>query len=136
MRIRSAHAHESSRIAEIHAQTAIAAYAHIFPDQPFPRAETETRWREFAGQILVAVDDEIIVGFVAFDARELHALYVLPSHQGGGVGARLLEKAGEVKLLWVLRENHDARRFYEAQGWMADGQERSAFGVIEILYCR
>jgi GNAT superfamily N-acetyltransferase len=112
------------------------AYAHIFPDQPFPREQTIERWRTFPGRVLVIEDYDTIIGFVAFDECELHALYVLPGYQGTGVGSRLLEAAGAVSFLWVLKENHVARRFYEARGWNAEGRERAAFGVVEMLYSR
>ncbi|MCB0127400.1 MAG: GNAT family N-acetyltransferase, partial [Caldilineaceae bacterium] len=134
MQIRPAHTHEIPQIAAIHEQTATVAYAHIFPNQPFPRTETLTRWQRFSGQILVAEVENVLVGFVAFDAAELHALYVLPEYQGQGIGHRLLTAAGAVSALWVLKENHAARRFYAAHGWAPDGTERMAFGVVEMRY--
>ncbi|MCB0082289.1 MAG: GNAT family N-acetyltransferase, partial [Caldilineaceae bacterium] len=90
----------------------------------------------FSGQILVAEVENVLVGFVAFDAAELHALYVLPEYQGQGIGHRLLTAAGAVSALWVLKENHAARRFYAAHGWAPDGTERMAFGVVEMRYQR
>ncbi len=136
MKIRPARPHEVNRIAEIHEQAACVAYAHIFPGQPFPRAQTIERWQEFQGQVLVAEDGDAAIGFVAFDETELHALYVLPGYQGKGTGSRLLEAAGDVCALWVLEENHAARRFYEARGWTAVGRARSAYGVLEMRYDR
>ncbi|MEY9849790.1 GNAT superfamily N-acetyltransferase [Streptacidiphilus sp. BW17] len=60
---------------------------------------------------------------------EVHALYVHPDAWFTGAGARLLTAAtealatdGHAELtLWVLEENHQARRFYERQGWQPDG---------------
>ncbi|MEZ4861385.1 MAG: GNAT family N-acetyltransferase [Caldilineaceae bacterium] len=134
MNIRPTHTHEIPQIAAIHEQTATVAYAHIFPNQPFPHAETLARWQRFPGQILVAEVENVLVGFVAFDAEELHALYVLPEYQGQGIGRRLLAAAGAVSALWVLKENHAARCFYAAHGWAPDGTERVAFGVVEMRY--
>jgi GNAT superfamily N-acetyltransferase len=136
MRIRPAEVHEMNLIAEVHEQTACVAYAHIFPDQPFPREETLARWQGFSGQIIVAEEDNAVIGFVALDESELHALYVLPNCQGRGVGSQLLQAACTISILWVLQENHSARKFYEAHGWMAEGKKRSAFGAVEVLYCR
>lgn len=136
MRIRPASAQEANRIANIHEQTACVAFAHIFPDQPFPRTQTIERWQKFPGRIYVAEDGDVAIGFVAFDETELHALYVLPSYQGKGVGSQLLKAAGDVRFLCVLQENHVARRYYESHGWMPEGSERSAFGVIEMRYYR
>jgi len=58
---------------------------------------------------------------------ELFAIYVLPEHQGAGVGRALLayslEQLGDLRpvLLWVARDNAPARRFYERHGFRADG---------------
>jgi GNAT superfamily N-acetyltransferase len=42
--------------------------------------------------------------------------------------------------LWVARDNLRARRFYEREGWTADGKERTEeFGgapLTEVLYTR
>lgn len=134
--IRAVRAPEWELITHVHEKTARVAYAHIFADQPFPRDQTIDRWRSFPGKILVAEQEGMIIGFAAFDERELHALYILPEFQGQGIGLRLLRAAGSVSRLWVLKENHSARRFYEACGWSTDGEERPAFGVIEVLYRR
>lgn len=60
---------------------------------------------------------------------EVHALYVHPDAWFTGAGAQLLSAAAEALAadghaqltLWVLEENHQARRFYERQGWQPDG---------------
>jgi GNAT superfamily N-acetyltransferase len=57
-------------------------------------------------------------------------LYVLPEQWRRGVGATLMQ-AGMQELrdlgmreaiLWVLRDNLRARRFYEQLGWTPDGR--------------
>ena len=69
-------------------------------------------------------------------------------HWGGGVGAALLrtstarcEAAGHDRmLLWVLKENARARRFYEQNGFTADGAEEpfevEGVGIPEVRYAR
>jgi ribosomal protein S18 acetylase RimI-like enzyme len=58
---------------------------------------------------------------------EIVAIYVLPAHQGAGIGRALLthslDRLGELRpaLLWVARDNAPARRFYERYGFRADG---------------
>jgi ribosomal protein S18 acetylase RimI-like enzyme len=55
---------------------------------------------------------------------ELYSLYVLPEHHRRGFGRRLVaavaqrlaEGGMESMLVWVLRENEPARRFYERLG--------------------
>ena len=135
--IRDAGPGEATAVAALHEASATVAYAHIFPpDASFPREETLQRWRTFAGRIVVAEStaDGAMVGFAAFDERELHALYVVPTSWGRGAGARLLAAAGPVRELWVLRENALGRRFYERHGWRPDGAEREAYGVVEMRY--
>ena len=136
MRIRPGSAHHWRSIARVHEEAATVAYAGIFCAEPFPREETLERWRTFEGQIVVAEEGAQIIGFIAFDASELHALYVLPEYQGRGVGSRLLEAAGSAMRLWVLKKNLAGRRFYERHGWRAEGTEQLSFGAIELLYCR
>lgn len=67
---------------------------------------------------------------------EVYALYVLPEHLSTGAGralmAEMIARASglghRVLRLWVLAENHRARRFYEKAGFLPDGAEAS-FGV-------
>ncbi|HEX2035153.1 MAG TPA: GNAT family N-acetyltransferase [Chloroflexota bacterium] len=148
---------DAPTITELQAVTARVAYAHIFPPAaPFPLDETRRRWETFRGQLVVAEAGPRAIGFAAFEGQELHALYVLPEYWGTGVGERLLHAAGgtlspveraerapgngvhpgELRTLWVLRENRRARRFYEKHGWVADGTARLAYGVVELRYRR
>lgn len=61
----------------------------------------------------------------------LYAIYVDPAQYGGGVGHALLQEslrrcrsAGHDRvLLWVLKGNARARRFYERAGFHPDGTE-------------
>ncbi|WTF99029.1 GNAT family N-acetyltransferase [Streptomyces sp. NBC_00012] len=79
---------------------------------------------------------------------ELYALYVAPEQIGTGAGralmAEMLTRAtadGFPDLvLWVLKENAPARRFYERAGFRPDGAEESfeADGALvpEVRYVR
>jgi ribosomal protein S18 acetylase RimI-like enzyme len=87
------------------------------------------------------VAGERIAGFSSFGptrdddaagAAEIYALYVDPDHWEAGVGRRLLGES-EHRLaaagftdavLWVLRGNETAERFYRADGWARDGVTR------------
>jgi GNAT superfamily N-acetyltransferase len=101
-------------------------------------AQTVERWRSFAGDINVAetLDGRVLVGFVAFDSREVHALYVDPDHQHMGIGRGLLQSTAEASELWVLEADTSGRTFYERQGWVADGNSRICDGVTEVRYRR
>ncbi len=78
----------------------------------------------------------------------MYAIYVHPEHTGRGVGRALLtesvercSRAGHGRLLlWVLKENGRARRFYERAGFHADGAEEpfevEGTTVPEVRYAR
>ncbi len=59
-------------------------------------------------------------------ALELQMLYLLAEFHGSGAGAALLQHAvGDAPAyLWVARDNPRARRFYEREGFLADGAEK------------
>ncbi len=79
---------------------------------------------------------------------ELYAVYVHPDHLGQGAGRALLAEsltrcaaAGHGRLLlWVLKENVRARRFYERAGFRPDGAEEpfevEGVAVPEVRYAR
>ncbi len=64
---------------------------------------------------------------------EVWMINVRPDAWGRGVGSALLAAAVDrlrrvgydELVLWVLRDNHRARRFYETNGWTADGGTKS-----------
>ncbi|MEU0899263.1 GNAT family N-acetyltransferase [Streptomyces massasporeus] len=88
-------------------------------------------------------EDEVLT-----EDAELYALYVHPDHVGRGVGRALLAESvarcsavGHGRLLlWVLKENDRARRFYERAGFRADGAEEpfevDGVAVPEVRYTR
>ncbi|RNL74353.1 GNAT family N-acetyltransferase [Streptomyces sp. I6] len=82
------------------------------------------------------------------DGGEVYALYVRPERIGTGVGrvlmdalvARAESEGRPALLLWVLKGNRRARRFYEKAGFAPDGAEElfEAGGVMvpEVRYRR
>ncbi|ACP22975.1 putative acetyltransferase (plasmid) [Sinorhizobium fredii NGR234] len=65
---------------------------------------------------------DVLVGMIAFRPEWIDQLYVLPAHQGRGIGASLLNVArtGAAQLsLWTFQCNRGARRFYEKHGFIA-----------------
>jgi GNAT superfamily N-acetyltransferase len=110
----------------------LAGMAHIFPPElhPYPDDAIRERWRRVEGTVLVAERDGEPVGVVLVDWCWLHGFYVRPDHWGSGVALELYEAAlaqldgcAEIRL-WVLEENHRARRFYEKHGWRENGETR------------
>lgn len=73
---------------------------------------------------------------------ELICIHSRPGNWGKGYGAALMrhalqemEDAGySYAALWVFAENHRARRFYEALGFVATGATQISFGCEELQY--
>ncbi|MFI7600677.1 GNAT family N-acetyltransferase [Actinoplanes sp. NPDC049681] len=122
--------------AALHLRTWQIAYAGIVPaDYLAALRHEEFVARRRSGTTLLAVDDGAVVGLAGFGPDpedgahgQLYALYVAPERWNTGAGRALLE-AAEKELagaypdmrLWVLEENHRARRFYERAGLRTDG---------------
>jgi ribosomal protein S18 acetylase RimI-like enzyme len=136
-------------VAAVHVRSWQKGYAGIVPAEVLDAldpARFAARRRELsvpAGARTVVADDAgTIAGFVSFgpgrvpqqhgeydrSAGEIYAIYVDPDRWGGGVGRLLIAAAidgltpdyPEMRL-WVLEENHRARRFYERAGMAPDG---------------
>ena len=116
--------------------SSLAALGHVFPPEsyPLPDEAIRERWRSqlrrAEATTLLAEVDGREVGLVSFSRAWLESLFVVPELWGTGVAARLHDEAVP-KLerpchLWVLEENHRARRFYDRRGWRADGEQRPA----------
>ena len=145
MNISSAVSEDAAAIARAQVRSWQAAYERILPDDYLAGLSVEKRelmWREFIArgspELLVARDEECVVGFVAFGpcrdegggaARaEIWAIYVTPSHWSQGVGsqlwrharARLTAQGYRSVSLWVLTGNERAIQFYDGVGFTAD----------------
>jgi ribosomal protein S18 acetylase RimI-like enzyme len=103
----------------------------------------------------VAVEGQRILGVCSFGPRreprdasagEIYSLHIGPDSVRAGLGRMLLDDAllrlsnrGFTSMfLWVLRDNANARGFYEARGWSLTGEERtddrSGFAIAEVRY--
>lgn len=136
--IRRARPDEAETLLRIQREAAVAAFAHIFPPEryPFPddgvRADWERALADPEIEIYVLEVDGQPGASVAVGYGFLRNLYVLPAHQGSGVGSTMHDYAldrlralgfSEAKL-WTLEGNHGARRFYERRGWSLNGETR------------
>jgi ribosomal protein S18 acetylase RimI-like enzyme len=152
-------------IAALHLASWRSAYRGITPDAFLDAITPESRiarWeRAFAPdevrttETVVAVRDETIVGLCSFGPRrdplsstvgEIYALHIEPDLRHAGLGTlllgdacfRLVARRFVSIVLWVLRDNLDARRFYEARGWTLTGEElleeHSGFTIPEVRY--
>ena len=156
-RVREAELGDVSGIADVHIKSWHSTYRGIVADD-FIDNLTHSRSAERWGKILsdaestafikVAVGEEgRIVGFAVggrerdgdqnYDA-ELYAIYLLKEYQGKGIGRQLLsdvarglmEKSFRSMLVWALRDNHSARKFYRALGGKEYRQRMCDIGGI------
>lgn len=75
---------------------------------------------------------------------ELICIHSLPDNWHKGYGSQMMdrvlkdiEEAGYSQVvLWVFRENHRARAFYEGKGFALTGVSKPAFDTVEVLYSK
>jgi len=146
-RVRPARAQDAAAIAQVRFESWQGAYGELIAPRAFARfdrAAGAARWTERlatgAVRAYVADIDGTVVGFANYGpcrdddlraAGELYAIYVRPEHWSAGIGRALLSAAvgslsARPAVLWVLRDNRRARRFYELAGWSADGAAKDA----------
>ena len=140
MNVRPALAADAAAIAHVHVASWRSTYAGLLSDEfleSLDEAIYEQRWaralNEGSSRVYVASGGSDIVGFASCGreragedgyAGELYAIYVLREAQRHGHGRRLVEAAvGGLRdlgladmIVWVLRDNAPARRFYERLG--------------------
>jgi GNAT superfamily N-acetyltransferase len=159
--VRPAGPEDAAALAEVHTRTWQAAYEHVFGTERLATLdldERRERWEErlttpATRGIYVAEHDGRVVAFATAgpsrdtaEEGELYAIYALPEVWGTGAGPALMgaviesfrEAGFRTAVLWVLEDNPRARRFYEREGWAADGKRREeeALGVpfAEVRY--
>lgn len=157
--IRYAGTEDISRIAEIIVFGKRAAYRPIFQDDFGSFNEIQVikviKQYEAAPELIrniLVYDDGIVKGTVRAvetpeDSRkeqiELTDFYVEPFFKGQGIGRKLIEyfceeagRKGKKKVyLWVLEENHAARRFYERNGFAAHEMRQMVEGTqVPLVY--
>jgi GNAT superfamily N-acetyltransferase len=93
-----------------------------------------------AGWVRVARQEGQVIGFIARDDSEVHALYVLPRAQDMGVGTALVhdaQTACDALRLWSYQANRSATRFYAQRGFVevarTDGSDNDV-GLPDILF--
>jgi GNAT superfamily N-acetyltransferase len=158
VQIRRVRLEDAAAVAEVHVRTWQAAYEHVFGAERLAGLDIGARERlarRFATDedydAFVADDDGRIVGFVACGTaeeeagqRELFAIYVLPEAWGTAAAPGLMRAAVDAMrdrgapdaILWVLEDNPRARRFYEREGWRADGTAESEYLGLTVPLVR
>lgn len=138
MNVRPAGPDEADTLLAIQREAAVDAFAHIYPPEryPFPDDAVREVWAEALSdpgvEVYVAEVDGVPAGAVSVGKGFLSTLYVLPAHQGSGVGSalhdlaleRLREQGFDEARLWTLEGNDSGRRFYERRGWSLTDETR------------
>lgn len=159
MNIRTAVLADASRLTKVRHQGWLFAYRGLMPDAVLDQmdgAKETRRWQERialppANSFLYCADiDGEIVGFCAgginrdadevYDG-ELYALYVLPDRHHQGIGRALVQvgmgwlrdQGYHQMLIWVLRDNQSARRFYEAVGGRLERERQIEIGGAPLM---
>lgn len=134
---RAAHGDVDALLA-IQRSAAVVAFAHIFPPDryPFPSAEIRELWAEALADPEVETYLGLVAGepagVVSVGRGRLQRLFVVPEHQGTGIGSelhdfgltRLVALGASEARLWTLEGNTSGRRFYERRGWTESGVTR------------
>jgi GNAT superfamily N-acetyltransferase len=146
--IRVAEMADADAIAAAHIDGWRVGYRHLVPDEfldaPEFAQERVDGWRAWTwpawapgGELFTALLDGEVVGFAHLgpqradpDGGEVFGFYLHPRAWGTGVADALMEgcvqrlrsHGFERAVLWVLRDNPRARRFYERSGWHPTGK--------------
>lgn len=98
------------------------------------------------GRTLVADDAGTVVGMASYGSQDeqlvLWKLYILPAHQGRGIGRRLLDEVvtratqlGHTELhVSYLAGNEQAGRFYERNGFGLTHREAGGSGLPDEIW--
>jgi GNAT superfamily N-acetyltransferase len=160
--IRAATVADAEGIAHAHTASWRTSYRGILPDAVLDRIDVDQRamsWRRVLADrsilTLVAYDTthHDIVGFcdagrTRGDSRyaaEVYRIYIEHHAKRHGLGREMFEQVTDwlrrqdlrSLVIWVLDNNHHARRFYEAMGGRAASRKPSnvsGFAVVELAY--
>ena len=142
-RIRPAEPRDADAIAAVHRASMRKAMPWL-PDLHTPEEDRAWVARVVLPQqeVWVAEVAEQLVGVASLGREDmLTQLYILPGHQGAGIGSALLDTAKAARpagfSLYAFRRNSRARQFYERRGFVAiafgDGSDNEE-GEPDVLY--
>jgi GNAT superfamily N-acetyltransferase len=125
MEIRKAAPGDADSLAALWLRSRIAAAPSIPP--PVHTDEEVHRWFEetvlATREVWVATGKGEAIGLMVLDQEWIDQLYVDPAMTRRGIGEALLEHAMRLRpsglKLWTFQSNLNARRFYEAHGFVA-----------------
>src|ERR1700730_6013317 len=154
--IRPAKVEDAPAIARVHVASWQSTYRSMLPDE-FLASLSESgyaeRWKRVIGEgtskVYVAEDGGEVVGFASGGREragekgyvgELYAIYVIDAAQRRGFGRELVrasvaglrELGLDDMIIWVLRDNQPARRFYERLGGMYVRAQPIPIGAVTL----
>lgn len=142
MIIKNATIDNVKEISKIHSLSWKAAYKNIIPENYLKNLKDDFWVEHFtyiinrcANKVKLIYKNDILIGCISYgkskDERfnmygEIFSMYILPEYFGMGYGKKLLTNSlSDLKnlgyskvMLWVLKDNRDARSFYEKNGFI------------------
>jgi ribosomal protein S18 acetylase RimI-like enzyme len=151
MEIRRATPEDAVALAKVHIDSWRSAYLGLVPDSHLDSLDYERRAQRFRESLAQSAEESYIaeregevLGFLTLGVcrdtdvdqettGEIWGIYLAPGHWRKGIGTllcrygeRILKARGyRIATLWVFAGNNQARRFYEAMGFKADGASRT-----------
>ena len=152
---------DAQDLARVHVQSWRETYPGMLPQVYLDRMSTAVHARRWRSRLLrasevtlVAETAQGLAGYCSGDwtrsgvragEAEIATLYVLKRAQVSGLGRRLLVSTARALaargatslVIWVLRDNASARRFYERMGGASDRERDEAIGgglVVSVAY--
>lgn len=152
MEVRKADAEDSTVVGEVHSSAWKSAYRGIIPDDYIDSDTASKRTEEF----LESLKDDKCTYFILEESGnaagivktreenntlEIESIYILNECRGKGVGRQFMDfiktyKPYDCITLWVLEANTKARRFYEQNGFVLNGDTRTIKRGIELKQLR
>ncbi|MCM0674523.1 GNAT family N-acetyltransferase [Micromonospora phytophila] len=149
-------------VGALHQGSRVATYSSFLPPEALADPTSEAlgaywverwTWERDEHRMTVAERDGRLVGFSYLGPDDegdpatglLNAIHLDPAERGRGTGRQLMvdalaamrSRGWSRAVLWVLRENTVARRFYERGGWTPTGQSRNEhIGPVAVLQLR
>lgn len=160
--IRSAIVDDAKQIAKVRIDTWRTAYKGMLSEEylnSMDYEEREKKFRKFLEEnnqnkfinVYEDVKTNEVVGFIWFGIpredlefdSEIYALYVYDSFQKQGIGKQLInfaigkfkEMGREKMILWAIKENLNARKFYERMGGKLTKEKVNSINGQDVNEC-
>ncbi len=141
MEIIKAEKENAEVVGQIHSKAWKQTYTDVFPSEYLTEDTPKKRAQEFLDTctnenvlFFLICEDEKAIGIAKLeedvDSVEIVSLYILEEYRNNGFGKQMLAyinslwKTKDIRL-WVLKDNLKARNFYEKNGFVSTGFERT-----------